>query len=286
MMRVKKIINNNIVSAYDHNDVEVVIMGRGIGFQKHIGDEIDEIKIEKIFRNQNQTVIEQFEQLMQDIPLEILRICDDIVNYAKHILKVDLNQLVYITLTTHIYFALLRAKEKNSSKNELLYDIKCLYPKEFDIGVFALRIIEQKENILLPEDEAGFIALHIVGAQNNVMVKDITYFPTYIQSMLEIISTQMHFIFNEKSLHYHQFIKYLHFLLERIFDDDMDDANDDFIHQHIIQKYSQEYNCSQHIADYIYSVSSIYMTNEEIDCLTVQLHHIIQNYESNGGKEK
>ena len=34
-MVIQKVINNNVISAYDENQQEVVIMGKGIGFKAH-----------------------------------------------------------------------------------------------------------------------------------------------------------------------------------------------------------------------------------------------------------
>ena len=45
----QKVINNNVISAYDVNQQEIVIMGKGIGFKAHTGELIDESKIEKFF---------------------------------------------------------------------------------------------------------------------------------------------------------------------------------------------------------------------------------------------
>ena len=39
-MRIEKVINNNIISARDDKGVELVVMGRGIGFDKKPGNEI------------------------------------------------------------------------------------------------------------------------------------------------------------------------------------------------------------------------------------------------------
>ena len=39
-MVIDKIINNNIVSAFDETGLEVVIMGRGIGFQMKRGQKV------------------------------------------------------------------------------------------------------------------------------------------------------------------------------------------------------------------------------------------------------
>ena len=48
-MIIQKVINNNVVSTFDTNNHEVILMGKGIGFRKKAGDELDKTKIEKIF---------------------------------------------------------------------------------------------------------------------------------------------------------------------------------------------------------------------------------------------
>ena len=45
-MQITKIVNNNIVISEDKNHKEVVLMGKGLGFQKHKGDEIKLSQIE------------------------------------------------------------------------------------------------------------------------------------------------------------------------------------------------------------------------------------------------
>ena len=48
-MQITKIVNNNIVISEDKNHKEVVLMGKGLGFQKHKGDEIKLSQIEKTY---------------------------------------------------------------------------------------------------------------------------------------------------------------------------------------------------------------------------------------------
>jgi beta-glucoside operon transcriptional antiterminator len=45
-----------------------------------------------------------------------------------------LQESLYITLTDHCYFAIERQKNGLAIKNVLLWDIKRLYPKEFELG--------------------------------------------------------------------------------------------------------------------------------------------------------
>ena len=44
-LRVKKVFNNNILLAEDENLLEVILMGRGIGYAMKPGDPADESKI-------------------------------------------------------------------------------------------------------------------------------------------------------------------------------------------------------------------------------------------------
>ena len=46
-MKIDKIINNNLVRAFENNK-EIIVMGCGLGYKKKIGEIIDEKKIEKV----------------------------------------------------------------------------------------------------------------------------------------------------------------------------------------------------------------------------------------------
>ena len=123
-MVIQKVINNNVISAYDENQQEVVIMGKGIGFKAHTGDAIDESRVEKVFRIENEKLSRQFQEILENIPLEHMQLTSDIITYAKKNLNVQLNQSIYITLTDHINFAIQRQVQGIQLKNALLWEIK------------------------------------------------------------------------------------------------------------------------------------------------------------------
>ncbi len=56
-MKIHKILNNNVVCTIKENNSEIILMGRGLGFQKKVGDTIDESKIEKNIRFRNKRSI-------------------------------------------------------------------------------------------------------------------------------------------------------------------------------------------------------------------------------------
>ena len=57
-------------------------------------------------------------------------------------LKLKLNQSIYVTLTDHINFAIERVSQGIEPQNALLWEIKRFYPQEFQLGIYALELIQ------------------------------------------------------------------------------------------------------------------------------------------------
>lgn len=81
-MKIEKVINNNVVSALEDGR-EVVVMGKGIGFQLRAGMDIPNELIEKVFRLNNPGIMDQFKSLVQKLPPERLQISAEVIQYAK-----------------------------------------------------------------------------------------------------------------------------------------------------------------------------------------------------------
>ncbi len=186
-MLVEKIINNNIISARDEKGVELVVMGKGIGFGQRAGSEIADDKIEKIFRLENIDDTERFKRLLASLPIEYIRLSLRIINYAKETLGMRLNQNVYIGLTDHISFAVKRQREGMVFTNVLYEEVKLFYPNEYLVGNHALYLIEQDTGCRLGEDEAASIALHIVNAELNLDISGTFMIIKMMREMMEII---------------------------------------------------------------------------------------------------
>lgn len=193
-MRVGKVINNNIVSALDERDTEIIVMGKGLGFGKKPGQEINENQIEKIFRIDNEKEMEDFKDLVKRLPIEYLRITDQIINYTKENIGLELNQNIYLTLTDHISFAVERFQKGMNFPNALYEEIRMFYPKEFLVGTQALDLIQKYTKVSLPDDEAASIALHIVNAEYNGSIGNAMQMTTMISEIADYINKEYEFI--------------------------------------------------------------------------------------------
>ena len=63
-MKIVKVINNNVVSSVDDRNREVIVLGKGIGFQKTSGDDIQKDRIEKVVEMSSEAS-SQFEKLVE-----------------------------------------------------------------------------------------------------------------------------------------------------------------------------------------------------------------------------
>ena len=273
-MVIEKVINNNIVSAYDEDGREVVIMGRGIGFGVKPGARIRESKIEKIFRIESRSVAEQLKELLAHMPLEHVQISDDIISFAKSTLKLKLNQSIYVTLTDHINFAIERYRKGIVFENALLWEIKRFYAQEYELGQYAVRLIGEKLKIFLPEDEAGFIALHFVNAEYGTNIQDAVRFPNLVRDILDIVISELKISLDEKSLHYERFVTHIKFLLQRIYRKELLPNEEEELAQMMQKKYPQEYACSRKIAAYIEETANCRLSGEEVMYMAIHIRRV------------
>lgn len=271
---IEKVINNNIISAYEESGAEVIVMGRGIGFKKKQGEVVPADQISKIFRIKSRTLAEQFKELLANMPLERVRISDEIISYAKDHLKLKLNQSIYVTLTDHINFAIERVSQGIEPQNALLWEIKRFYPQEFQLGIYALELIHDRLGILLPEDEAGFIALHFVNAEYGTDIRDAVKFPDQMQAIVDIVERDLGILLDESSLHYERFMTHIKFLIQRIYRKELLSSEDRELSLLMQRKYPREYQCSVKVAEYIMQATGSRLSEEEIMYLSVHIRRV------------
>lgn len=273
-MVVDKVINNNIVSAFDETGTEVVLMGRGIGFGTKPGKPIVSEKVEKTFRIKSQSVAEQLKELLANMPLEHAAISNDIIAYAKEQLKLRLNQSIYVTLTDHINFAIERIGQGIKPENALLWEIKQFYPQEFRLGQYAVELIKERLGIDMPEDEAGFIALHFVNAEYGTDIRDALNFPNLMKEILEIAQESLQIELDESTLHYERFVTHVKFLLQRIYRRELLTNEEKELVEMMQKKYPREYACSRRIADYIERATDCKLSGEEVMYLAIHIRRV------------
>lgn len=224
-MKILKVFNNNSVAAISDELGDIILTGSGIGFQKRIGDEVDESRIEKtyFFKDDQQ---KRFEQSIETVPAIYFEITNKIVNQAKKELDTDFSGEIFLAISDHISFAVKRKKEEIYLPNVVLSETKVLYKKEYKVGLWALDYIEEKTGIRLDDDEAGYIALHLVNFSLDNKANNATKIVTLTKEVLNVIKLSMKVDLEEDSLGYARISTHLKYLAERIFRDEIDELQD------------------------------------------------------------
>ena len=139
-------------------------------------------------------------------------------------------------------------------------------------------MIQNKLGVTLPEDEAGFIALHIVNAELDMdKVSQIAEMTEVIQNILNIIKYHFNIELDEYSLNYERLITHLKFFAQRLFTDvSLDEEDDSFIFM-LKEKYKEEYECTLKVRDYILKEYGRDLQENELIYLTIHIRRVRNN---------
>lgn len=215
-MIILKVFNNNSVVALNENRQDVILTGSGVGFQRKVGDIVDEKKIEKIYVFQDEQK-KRIEDSLKSIPIIYFEITEEIVQKAETVLDTSFSGEIFIAIGDHLAFAVKRRQEGVYLPNIILSETRTLYNNEYQVGQWALRLIAKKTGVMLDEDEAGYIALHLVNFSLSNKSNNAIKILTLTKEVLELIQKTMKIELQEDSLAYSRISIHLKYLGERIF---------------------------------------------------------------------
>jgi beta-glucoside operon transcriptional antiterminator len=275
-MVIGKILNNNVVISTNDAGEETIYMGRGIAFKKKIGDEIDDAFVEKEFVLKDSFTANQFQQLFADIPAEEVEAVKQVVDEAEQVLGIELSPNIYLTLTDHIHYALIRAREGIEIPNPLLFETRKFYPKEYEVAAKTVERLEKNFGVSLPEAEKGFIAFHIVNSeQANGTMETTMQAVEIVRDVLAIISRFYGKVFNPDSLNYQRITTHLQYFAQRYLSDDLSGEKDEFLFELIQAKYPKAFQTVQRINDYLIQTYGKPIGESEMIYLTIHIERVV-----------
>ena len=170
-MQIDKVYNNNVIQATDQQGRELIVIGKGLGFQKKAGEEIDTRKIEKTFVLQNDYQQSDLSSLYLQMESTEVEVVNAIINKAEGVLGVQFDLSLYLALADHLHFVFERSHEGVSIENPLSWEVRKFYPNEYQIGLEALQLIKERLGLELGKAEASAIATklaHEIDPENKV----------------------------------------------------------------------------------------------------------------------
>ena len=277
-MKIKKIINNNILCAVDDRGNELIVTGRGIGFQRHRGEVIDISRIERTYRMEEKTGQRKLRELVEKIPIEHLSLTEELIKHITSQIPQKLNESLLITMADHISFAILRKAQGVEFSNPLKGSIMCYYPTEYHLGQYCLGVIREHLGVTLHEDEAAFLALHIVNAELSTNMSEMYDITKLIEGTISVVEYFYKKEFDRESMDFNRFVVHLRYFAQRLFQgkmmEDAQGERDEVFRQLIMKNCKEHYKCAQCVADYIKNTYQKNLSDEELTYLTIHLKRI------------
>ena len=277
MVTIKKVYNNNVILAFENSSKkEVILTGCGIGFGKKPNDTVDDSKIEKKFVIQDNNFESKVNKLASEIPEEVFAVSSAIIEYAEKNLNTTLDEYIYISLTDHIYFALKRYKENLPIKNELLYELRRIHKKEYEIGKWAIEYINKTFNVNFLIDEGGFIAMHIINANYRESTNKSCLIMNIINQILDIIKNYYSIEFIEDEINFDRLLTHLKFFAKRLIDKtESIDTNNNGLLEIVKVQYKESYDCVKQIKSFIEENYTYKVNDDEVLYLILHINRVI-----------
>ncbi len=215
-LRVDKVLNNNVLIAEHPSYVEVVLIGKGIGFNRKPGDSIETESVEKLFVLKNEKEQQNYIKLLPFIDDELQEVIISAISLIMQRTNTLLDEHIHVALTDHLMFTITRISNGMEVSNPFLIETKTLYRHEYEIAKEVVELISEKTGILLPVGEIGFIALHIHSAMTSRELSEVNQHSQLVSRLVKMVEEQFEIVIDKEGIDYMRLVRHLRFTIERV----------------------------------------------------------------------
>lgn len=276
-MKIEKVFNNNVVQILGINNEEIIVMGKGLGFQKKPGDEVNQDLIEKrfILQNTDTDMVGELSRVYVDLDSEEIDLVLEIIHQGQEKLGQTFDISLYIALADHLHYTIQRTREGLTLQNPLAWEVRKFYPKEFQLGKDTIELVKEKMTLQLADDEAASIALHFINAQKDGgLLEKNRLISKIVSDILEIVRLHFGEVRDEESISYNRFITHVQYFAQRVANGLVQGKNDAFLYEQVKENYPHAFACTEKIKSYVESAYNFAMSRDEQVYLTIHIQRL------------
>lgn len=274
-MKNLRVFNNNVVLAKD-GAREVIVTGRGLGFQAKPGQRVDDAKIVRVFVPADGRDPDHIAELLSEIPPEIIRLVTDAMTATGLAEQAESQPTLVMALADHITGAVQRAQRHVNIAYPLQAEVQSLYASEYAQASRLVNELNRHLNGVLPGSETVALALHLVNAGfANGDLSDTYKMTGVIQQMLTIIEQTYGVSLDQHSVNVGWFITHLRYLFVRIHQGKQLDKEPEPIIASIRQSYPKAMQCAQTIGTVASLRLGSNLTEDEVAYLALHVARVV-----------
>ncbi|MEV7281440.1 PRD domain-containing protein [Streptomyces sp. NPDC093111] len=260
---IKKVLNSSVVLAVDERGVERVLLGKGIGYGHKAGEVVPPDAPDQVFVGLGDADRQGLLELLSAIPPDCLELTREVVALAAEA-GLDLDPHIYLALTDHLHFAVVRARQGMRVVNRFSWEMRTLYPRQWAIGLRTVELLRERLGAELPEDEAANVAFHLVNADSSAEHADPMQVVSFISSVLQIVTHTTAAHFEQDDLNRSRFVSHLQYFAERLFSGRLLTSPDDFLHQQLAARYPRAMGAADRVALHVEQTYGVTLPKEEL----------------------
>lgn len=264
-MKVVKNINNNVAICLDSSGKEIVVFAKGIGFKKP-PYEVDVRNIQRTFYDVDQRYVD----MMRNADEKIVDISINIKTYTDNKNIITSTNLLF-SLIDHISYSIERYKNGIYFNLPIARDIQHMFKEEMEVGKYGLNLIKKELDIILPKEEAAYIAMNIINSETEVSNAQAKEDAT-IRAISQIIQNYMNFKIDYDGISYSRFESHMHYLLKG--KSDYEENKYKELLNTVKDKYKKDYKCALMIKDYLECHSYGILTDDELLFITMHINKL------------
>ncbi|GBF72588.1 hypothetical protein PA598K_00847 [Paenibacillus sp. 598K] len=276
--RIDRIVGNNVILTVDPNTTkEYVLFGKGIGFASR-GSEwisLSDPRIEKRYRLDEEQPIKEYENLIENIDPEVILIAEQIVENVKERLGTPVQPKVYFALPNHIQFALYRLRNGMEINNPFLHETKINFPLEYEIAAQAAVMISERFSLPIPEDEIGFLALHVHSCVGTASVGQLVKLTGLVNRIVELIERNRGIPLDRDMQDYARLVMHMRAVIERLM---YERRVVNPIVSELRSHYPEAFALATDVGQLIEEELRVDISEDEIGYMAIHLHRLFQPY--------
>ena len=277
MITIKKSLNNSMLLV-DHDQREMILFGKGIGFGAKPGTHIDLAQVEKVFLPLSDLKSRHFLSLTDTIPAAYFDVSHEILTLARSLCGEKLNSVLLFTLAEHLHFAVERSRNGQMILNKLSWEVKRYYPQEYRVGMQARDNVNERFDVELPEEEAVNIAFHLINASSQDDNSSAHQQVELVNRIAEIVRYKLSKAIDTESVNYRRFITHLRYFAERVLSGSVVVSETEDFYQELMRHRPDAMTVAWVIRDYVQEKYQLTLPKDELTWLSIHISRLMDGH--------
>lgn len=278
-MEILRVFNNNVVLSRDPHGREVILTGRGLGFQAKPGQKVDKAKVLRTFVPEDGRDPDNLGVMVAAIPPEHLMLAEQALDAGRAEMSIPASTALSIALADHLSFAIKRLRQGMTFDYPLRSEVIHLYPQELRAAQRILHFVNARLDSPLDDDEAIAITLHLVNAGFTSGDLSYTYQMTGLFTQLfEVLEQAYGRPFDRNTVNAARFITHLRYFFVRANSGKQLEEGADTLLIAIKDSYPDAYSTALKLQSVLELRLGTPLTGDEVTYLTLHVARMVDEY--------